>query len=195
VLATIDTARAAAPTDSATYQDLTILAASIYIETSPAGELMGNINTALTTLLPAMSGGEGEEPQLDAILASILPASVFSGGVVTDPVAFTAMIEAFEAANALYVQLGDAIGTTGYAEDSTASAGDVVMSAVVSAFVAGVTAPAGMTTAEYLLAALSTPDELPPGGEMAFPDMESGYLANLLAAANLDLSATADEAK
>ncbi len=193
VLPTINAAMEVAEPESAEYQELAALGAMVLLETSPAGDLMENLVAAL----PTLAGGEGEEePDIAELLDLMLPASVYDGDDL-DPVAFTEMIDALVAANEYYVLLGTSIGEDGYADGADISAGDIATAALVSAIVANIDPPEGTTTSEYLLLLLD-PDTDPDdpdltGGTFEMPDMESGYLANLLLAGGLDFSASADE--
>jgi len=195
VLPTIDAAMdVAAPAE---YQELAALGAMILLETSPAGDLMENLVAALPTLGAGAEDG-AEEPDIGELLDLMLPDSVYGVDGELDPTAFTGMVEALVAANEYYELLGTSIGEDGeYAEGADISAGDIATAALVSAIVANVVPPEGSTTSEFLLLLLD-PDTDPDdpdltGGTFEMPDMESGYLANLLAAGGLDFSASADE--
>jgi len=92
-------------------------------------------------------------------------------------------------ADAYYRNLGTSIDTLGAVE---AIDGDVAQSALIAAFIDQVsqsTLPVGYTdTGDYLYDLLTSPT--PPAEPTGFvmPDMESGYLGNLLAAAGLSFS-------
>ena len=186
VLDTIDAAIADPATPPADKQELIVLAAQIELQTTPAGDLINNIGGLLDDF---MSGSlvvpAAGENDLWTLIQDIIPASVLSESGAIDVAAFIAMINVLVEANDYYEQLGAAIGTDGYAADADVSAGDVAQSALVAALVSGVTVPAGYdSTGDYLFA-LATQDPAAPASDFTLPDMETGYLANLLAAANL----------
>jgi len=201
VLATIDAELLdATAEEKATpeYQELAVLGAQIELQTTPAGELINNIGGLIDSLISG-SGEEpvGDEDYLGLLIQDIIPDSVltFEGEEpVIDEVAFIDMINGLVDANDYYEQLGEAIGTDGYADDVDFSAGDVAQSALVAALVAGVTVPAGYETVyptpgDYLYA-LASEDPAAPAAEFVMPDMDIGALANLLAAANLSFDDT-----
>ena len=158
------------------------------------------INNIGGLLSDFMSGGlenpAAGESDLGDLIASIIPASVLAEDGTLEGEAFIAMINGLVAANAYFETLGGAIGTDGYAEDADVSAGDVAQSALVAALVAGIEPPAAFEgdTGQYLYALLTDPDGTPPlDEEFAMPDMKTGYLANLLSAANLSFGDPAAE--
>jgi len=188
-LATIDAAMEDA--EGAEYEDLAALGAMILLETSPAGELMENIALAL----PTLASGEAET-DVDDILDLMLPDSVYDSDGELDEEAFTEMIDAMVAANEYYELLGTEIGEEGYASDEI-SAGDIATAALVSAIVANVEPPVGMSTGDFLLLVLDPDtdpeDPLLEEGSFEMPDMESGYLYNLLAAGGISFGGAPDE--
>jgi len=191
-LATIDVAMETAV--GAEYEELAALAAMILLETSPAGELMENISLALPTLA---SGDSNIDTAV--ILQSMLPQGMIVDGVIVDEEDFAEMVDALVAANDYYVLLGNEIGADGYTSDDI-SAGDIATAALMSAIVASVSPPASdpdMTTSELLLIMLdpdTDPDDpLLEGSSFEMPDMETGYLANLLAAGGISFGGAPDE--
>lgn len=182
VLTNIDEAMAAT-TDSATYEELAVLAANIELQTTPAGDLINNVGDLFGSLLSGDSGGT--EPDAETLISGMIPDEVISADGEIDEIAFVAMIDALVAANDYYVLLGDAIGTDGYAEDADISAGDVAQAAIVSAVIAAIPTPTGYTSGEYLFALLTEEPGTPEMGEFTMPAMDSGYLSNILAAAGL----------
>lgn len=190
VIATLEATQAAAAPDSPEFQEVTVLLASIVLETTPAADFVGNIASVITEVMATPA--EGEELDIEAIVQSLLPPEVYVDGTLNEE-AFIEMLDALADADLYFQQLGLAIGTDGYADGAEVSAGDVAQQALVAAMVASVEPPVGFvgTQGEYLFA-LMTDETTPPPTDFTMPDMESGYLYNLLLAANLDLSGVAE---
>lgn len=165
------------------YQELAALGANIHLMTTPAGELINNIGGILGGLVSG-SGSGVEENGLETMMNNLLPPSVMDGNGVLNEASFIAMIEGLEAANAYYEDLGNAIGSDGYARGTDISPGDVAQSAMVSAMIGSITLPAGYTSrGEYLHALLTDDTGSVPETEFTMPDMETGPLGNIFIAA------------
>lgn len=191
VLATIEDAMDAEPASSASYQELAVLAANIELQTTPAGDLINNVGDLIGSLISGDTSSGGEEQDFGDMITSLMPPEVVAEDGTVNQEAFIDMINALDAANVYYEQLGLAIGDTGYAEGSDISAGDVAQAALVSALVSGITVPAGYedtypTTGDYLYALLTDSSGAVPESEMDMTALESVYMTNLLAAAGLD---------
>ncbi len=184
VLKTIDEAMAEAPASSATYQELAVLGANIELQTSPAGDLINNIG-GLFGSLASGDGGEGEDVDFADMIAGLIPPEVKNADGSLDKEAFVAMIDALVAADAYYERLGAAIGTDGYAAGAAISAGDVAQAALVSAIIAAIPTPVGYTTGQYLYDLQNDVPGTPEMAEFSMPDMTTGSLYNILAAAGL----------
>jgi hypothetical protein len=134
-----------------------------------------------------------QDPAYDdirALIDSIAPDSLYADDGNVDQAAFIEMIDALLAADAYYQELGTAIGAGGYAADADVSAGDVAQSALIGAVIYAVSQSLPgpyIDTGTYLYDLLTDPDTAEPSG-FTMPDMESGYLGNLLAAAGLTFS-------
>lgn len=189
VLATLDAAKEDLAADSPEFQEITVLQASIVLETTPAADFVGNVAGALTTVME-----ESEDVDIEGLVEDLLPADVYGADGALDEEVFIEMIDALVAADLYFQQLGGAIGEGGYADGADVSAGDIAQQALVSAIVANIDPPAGYdTTGEYLYALLTdTSGSVAEPTDYAMPDMESGYLYNLLLAANIDLSGAAE---
>lgn len=181
ILDKIDEAIVGEP-DTAAEQELVILAANIELQTTPAGDLINNVGDLFGSLLSGES--DGTEPDAETLISGLIPDEVISEDGVIDETGFVAMIDALVAANAYYVQLGDAIDD-GYADGADISAGDVAQAAIVSAVIAAIPTPAGYTPGEYLYDIVTEVPGTPEMGEFTMPTMDSGYLYNILAAAGL----------
>ncbi|HPG85750.1 MAG TPA: hypothetical protein PLQ29_03535 [Spirochaetales bacterium] len=173
ILKTIDKAMAEAPASSATYQELAVLGANIELQTSPAGDLINNIG-GLFGSLASGDGGEGEDVDFGDMIAGLIPPEVKNADGSLDKEAFVAMIDALVAADAYYERLGAAI-----------SAGDVAQAALVSAIIAAIPTPVGYTTGQYLYDLQNDVPGTPEMAEFSMPDMTTGSLYNILAAAGL----------
>ena len=188
VLATIDAAIAAATTP-AVIQDLTLLGAEIELKTTGGDEVVNNVAAVLVDQSAIQDPVSGE---LDParLLTAIMPANVVSSdGTVTDAAAFKAIIDGFVAADAYYTALGTSLDGGTYA-DTTVSAGAVAQNALVSAMIAGITPPPGVSSGEYLLDIVNGEAAAP--ADFAFPDMAAGSpLGNLFTAAGIDLATLA----
>lgn len=187
-LATID-ASIGLGIDTATDQELAVLAADIELRTTPAFDLVNNVGSLISDLI---SGATlPDETTLKGTLLDLLPASVLESGGSIDEAAFLSMVDGLVAANDYYDALGAAIGPDGYASGTDISAGDVAQSAIVAAMVASVDIPDEFTPTnvdnpigEYLYALL-TVGTTPIPSPYAFPSTSTGPLGNLLAAANI----------
>lgn len=195
VLETIDSELYAPGVDktTSTYQELAFLAATVELQTTPAGELVNNVSGLFESLI---SDDGGTTPDLGTLIDGIIPASVINADDTIDEGAFVAMINGLVAAEEYFALLGGALepdpvtGEYDYAAGVDFSAGDVAQAAIVASLVASIATPAEYaTTGDYLFALLTAPDTTT---EVAFtePNFETGYLANLLLAANLDFSTT-----
>ena len=180
VLLTINEERAVLATDTADYQELTLLAAQIELQTTPAGELVNNIGGIFDDVAAGTLGTD-----IGFIMEQILPVSVFSVGTITDEAAFVAMIDALVAADLYYSDLGGSLVDGAYAADSAIVPGDVAQSAIVAAMVGNLVPPAGYTTGEYLIDLIN---EVPGTPEITF-DMDAVLtdpsLVNILTAAGM----------
>lgn len=191
VLATLEDSIADASPASPEFQEVTILMANIVLETSPAADFVGNIASVITTVMDTPP--EGEDVDIEGIVEGLLPPEVYGADGALDETAFVEMIDALIAADLYFQQLGTAIGTDGYAEGADLSPGDVAQQALVAAIISSVVPPAGYvgTEGQYLFDLLND-DTTPPPDDFTLPDMESGYLYNILFAANIDLSGAAE---
>lgn len=180
VLLTINEKRATLVTDTASYQELTLLAAQVELQTTPAGELVNNIGGIFDDVAAGTLGTD-----IGSIMEQILPVSVFSLGTITDEVAFIAMIDALVAADLYYQDLGGNMVGGAYAADSAIVPGDVAQSAIVAAMVSNLVPPAGYTTGEYLIDLING---VPTTPEISF-DMDAVLndpaLLNILTAAGM----------
>lgn len=166
-------------TDPVEIQEAAILAADVILYTSPAGALLANA--------AKLADGVDAEATMDEVLALVLPASIFSGGVVVDEAAFLAMITAFEDANKFFIDIGESLEPSGEYATSAANAGDIAMGAFICAVLDSVEPPIGEELGPYLLDALNGTLGAPP--EFTIPDtttLEYSYLDAILASANLD---------
>ncbi|PKL07732.1 MAG: hypothetical protein CVV51_12575 [Spirochaetae bacterium HGW-Spirochaetae-7] len=186
-LATIDGALGGS-LPPATEQELLALAAEIELRTTPAWDLVNNIGSLLSKLI---SGEPIDEANLENVIRGILPDSVLGAGGVINETAFLSMIAGLELAYLRYDDLGNAIGTGGYADGSDVIAGDIAQSAIVAAMVATIARPVSyggtQTTGAYLYALLlGTAD---PPDTFDFDAMTSvPSLANILSAAGISFS-------
>jgi hypothetical protein len=189
VLATIDAEIGASGTsiDTAADQELAVLAVDILLRTTAAAELVNNVADVAADLLQATTA-----PDFQSLISTIAPDSLLADDGSVDPVAFSEMIDSLLDADAYYRNLGTSIDTLGAVE---AIDGDVAQSALIAAFIDQVslsTLPEPYESADdtsgYLYDLLTSPT--PPAEPTLFvmPDMESGYLGNLLAAAGLSFS-------
>jgi len=168
--------------DTATDEELAVLAADIELKTTPAFDLVNNVGSLISDLISDAT--MPDESTLKTTLLDLLPASVLGSGGSIDEAAFLSMVDGLVAANDYYDALGIAIGTDGYASGTDISAGDVAQSALIAAMVASVPKDTYPTTGEYLYALLTGSASAPTSYD--FPDMTSGTaLGNLLAAANI----------
>jgi len=201
VLAKIDTVLddPAADKTSVDYQELAFLAATVELQTTPAGELVNNVSGLFESLIGGDEGGT--TPELGTLIEGIMPASVINADDTIDEDDFVAMINGLVEAEEYFALLGGALepdpvtGEYEYADGVDFSAGDVAQAAIVSFLVASIEVPAAYetlypTTGDYLFALLTAPDTISEEATFTEPDFESGYLANLLLAANLDFSTT-----
>jgi len=155
-------------------QEAGILGASVIIYTSPAGDLLANAAGLADSPTEGIS-------TIDELLDLVLPASVYSGDVL-DETAFREMIDAFVDANAYYEAIGSNLD--GDYLTTSASAGDIAVGAFIAAAIGGLTIPVEYTDAgEYLYAVLTDDAITPP--DFVSPNTDTGYLANILDAANL----------
>jgi len=180
VLVTINEERAILATDTAGYQELTLLAAQVELQTTPAGELVNNIGGIFDDVAAGTLGTD-----IGSIMEQILPVSVFSAGTITDELAFVAMIDALVLADDYYQDLGGALVDGAYATDSSIVPGDVAQSAIVAAMVSNLVPPAGYTTDKYLIDLINGVPDTP---EITF-DMDAVLndpdLINILTAAGM----------
>jgi len=180
VLVKIEAALVDPKTPPETKQELAVLAANVELQTTPAGELITNLAKSLEEL------STGGEPEMGELIGSILPAELLGSDDKLDPAKeddFIAMINALDAADAYYQTLGAQIGTDGYAAGADISAGDVAQSALVAAMVGAIAPPPSVSTGDYLYTLLTDPNATPT--EYTMPATDSGYLFNILAAANM----------
>lgn len=161
-------------------QEAGILGANVLIYTSPAGDLLAKA----TGLADAATE---DIATMEDLLDLIMPASVYSGDEIAEG-PFVDMINAFVDANVYYIAIGDSLDPALEGDDlsSSASAGDLAVGAYIAAALDGLTNPNTVlypTMGDYLFAALTDTAVLPPDFEA--PDTTTGYLANILNAANL----------
>ena len=180
VLVTINDQRAVLATETADYQELTLLAAQVELQTTSAGELIDNIGGIFDDVAAGTLGTD-----IGSIMEQILPDSVFSAGTITDEAAFVAMIDALVAADLYYESLGVALVDGAYADNSDIVPGDVAQSAIVAAMVGNLVPPLGYTTGEYLIDLING---VPGTPEITF-DMDAVLgdtaLSNILTAAGM----------
>lgn len=170
--------------DSATDQELAVLAANIYLQTTAAGDLINNVSSLMVELIDEPTPDYSD---LERIISGLVPDSLKGSDGTIDQVAFLAMITALEEADAVYQDLGGAIGTGGYASGTDIVAGEIAQNALLAAVIAAVVPPTG-TTGAYLYALLTEPATPDPDSSVfpAFPVMTSGsYLGNILVAAGI----------
>jgi hypothetical protein len=198
VLEKIDLALVSADPLSADYQELAFLAATIELQTTPAGELVNNVSGLFDTLISTDDGAPA--PELETLIEGIIPDSVINDDGSIKEVAFVDMINGLVEAEEYFILLSGALvqdpvtGDYDYADGVDFTAGDVAQAAIVSSLVASIDVPAGYesvypTTGDYLFALLTAPDTTPTA-TFVEPDFETGYLSYLLLAANLDFSTT-----
>lgn len=193
VLQTLETTKADLASSTPDFQEITALQAAIVLETTPAADFVGNIASVMTSLLSDSEETDTEEEgYVENLITGLLPAEVYNDDESIDETAFVAMIDALVDANIYFQQLGLAIGEDGYADGAEVSAGDVAQQALVAAVVAAIETPAGYESQGEYLYALLTVESTPEPEAFELPDMESGYLYNLLLAANIDLSGAAE---
>ncbi len=185
ILDKIDEAIDGSTVGSAEYEELLVLAANIELQTSPAGDLINNVGGVVEVFL----SGDTSSIAPESFITNILPETVYDEATgVLDETSFIAMINALEEANVYYERLGNNLGTDGL--DDSISAGDVVQAAIISALVSSIeipTAEAGNydSTGAYLYALITDDSDSITAPEFTEPNLESGYLAALLAAAEI----------
>lgn len=179
-LATIDTALTTAV--GADKEKLLVLAATIEIRSTPAVDLIDNVGGVLESL---MGGGDAASEEIDPedLMADLVPPAALES-----PEAFAVMYNALVNADTYYQSLGEDLGADAVYE-SDVSAGDIAQTALIAAVVVAIEPPATYTgtDAQYLYELITDPDNTPAPDTFTMPDMETGYLANILAAANFAL--------
>jgi hypothetical protein len=169
--------------DTADEQELAILAADILLRTTAAGDLVNKVAAIAADLFQ-----ETIDTNLQELIVTIVPASLLTEDGSVKEGAFLEMVDALLDADAYYQKLGNGIPTGVYAPDadiSASDAGNIAQSALIAAVVAAVVPTGGLTTGEYLFSLLTSPN--PEVDTFVLPNMESGYLGNLLKAAGLTI--------
>jgi len=196
VLEKIDLGLVSADPLSADYQELAFLAATIELQTTPAGELVNNVSGLFDSLI----SGDTPTDDLGLLIEGLLPDSVIASDGSINEAEFIDMINGLVEADDYFVLLGDSLepdpdtGEYDYADGVDFTAGDVAQAAIVSSLVASITVPGGYdTTGDYLYALLN--DEVPDPDSDSFdvpefdsPEFALTPLGKLLLAANLDFS-------
>jgi hypothetical protein len=156
-------------------QEAGILGANVLIYTSPAGDLLANA----TGLADADPAGITD---MEELLDLIMPDSVYTGSGEISEGPFVEMVNAFVEAYDYYFAIGTSLATTELVPEG--SAGDLAVGAFIAAAINEITNPGPYPTmGDYLYAALTNPLVAPPLFED--PETDTGYLANILNAANL----------
>jgi hypothetical protein len=179
----IEEAMSADPPSSSNYQELAVLAANIHLQTTAAGDFINNVSGLMVDLIDESAPDFSD---LERIIGGLVPGSIKSSDGSINKASFLAMITALEEADNAYRDLGLAIGSGAYASGADIVPGEVAQNALIAAIVATVVPPSG-TRGEYLYALLTNPATPDPDSTVfpSFPDMETGYLGNILSAANI----------